>query len=117
MSRECVCVCVDLQVEEHVEVRDDDVPVLHLAPHVLDGVDGGLVVSLRAASWGKPLQPHTACLTQLIKDQASKFHCLDLCTHTHHTLITPHMCAKVFYLQRNAVKVIKPRKRKLSGMK
>lgn len=95
MSRECVrerCVCVDLQVEEHVEVRDDDVPVLHLAPHVLDGVDGGLVVSLRAASWGKPLQPHTARLTQLIKDQASKFHCLDLCTgthtRTHHTLIT-----------------------------
>lgn len=77
---------VYLQVEERVKVRDDDMPVFHLAPHVFNGVDGGLVVGLRAASRWETLQPHAARLTQLIKDQTSQFHCLDLCSgpHTSH---------------------------------
>lgn len=92
----CICVGVYvcyLEMEERVEVGDDDVPVLHLAAHVLDSMDGGLVVGLRAASLWETLQPHAACLAQLIKDQASQFHCLYLCTgtHTSHTHIT-HNC-------------------------
>lgn len=76
-----------LQVEERVKVGYDDVPVFHLAAHVFNGMDGGLVVGLRAASRREALQPHATCLTQLIEDQTSQFHCLDLCsgTHTHQT--------------------------------
>lgn len=72
-----------LQVEERVKVGYDDVPVFHLAAHVFNGMDGGLVVGLRAASRRETLQPHATCLTQLIEDQTSQFHCLDLCSGTH----------------------------------
>lgn len=82
-----VCVCY-LQVEKCVKVRDDDVSVFHFAPHVFNGVDGRLVVGLRAASRRETLQPHAACLTQLIKHQTSQLHRLDLCTGTHtHTQV------------------------------
>lgn len=31
----------DLQLERSVEIREDDMAVLHSAPRVLDGIDGG----------------------------------------------------------------------------
>lgn len=58
-----------LNVEERVEVGDDDVFVLHLAPHVLDGVDGRLVIGLRAAAEGQLLHPHNAHLKERVEHQ------------------------------------------------
>ena len=63
-----------LNVEECVEVRDDDMLVLHLAPHVLDGVDGSFVVWLWAAVEGQLLQPEAAHLEQSIKHQPGQIH-------------------------------------------
>lgn len=51
-----------LDVKECVEIRDNDVFVLHLAPHVLDGVDRRLIVRLRAAAEGQLLHPQAAHL-------------------------------------------------------
>jgi hypothetical protein len=67
-----------LYVEEGVEVGNDDVFVLHLAAHVFDGVDGGLVVGLRAAAVREVFQPQAACFTQLIEDEPGKGHRLNL---------------------------------------
>lgn len=58
-----------LDVKERVEIGDNDVLVLHLAPHVLDGVDGRLVVRLRAAAEGQLLHPHAAHLEEGVEDQ------------------------------------------------
>lgn len=67
-----------LNVEQRVEVGDDDVLVLHLAPHVLDGVDGGFVVRLRATAEGQLLQPQAAGLEESVEDQAGQLHRLQL---------------------------------------
>lgn len=58
-----------LDIEERVEVWDDDVFVLHLAPHVLDGVDGRLVIGLRAAAEGQFLHPQAAHLEERVEHQ------------------------------------------------
>lgn len=67
-----------LNIEECVEVWDDDMLVLHLAPHVLDGVDGRLVIRLRTAAEGQLLQPEAARLKQPIKHQPGQLHRLHL---------------------------------------
>ena len=77
LSSVCVCVCVvpaDLDVEEGVEVGDDDMLVLHLAPHVLDGVDGGLVVGRGAAAVREVLHPRVAHLKQPVEHQPRQLH-------------------------------------------
>lgn len=63
-----------LNIEECVEVRDDDVLVLHLAPHVLDGVDGRLIIWLWTTAEGELLQPEAARLKQSIKHQPGQLH-------------------------------------------
>lgn len=68
-----------LDVEERVEVWDDDVFVLHLAPHVLDGVNGRFIVRQRTAVEGELLQPEAAHLKQYIKHESGHRHSLDLC--------------------------------------
>lgn len=62
-----------LDVKECVEIRDDDVFVLHLAPHVLDGVDGRLVVRLWAAVEGQLLHPQAAHLKEGVEHQPCQF--------------------------------------------
>lgn len=69
---------VYLHVEECVEVGDDDVLVLHLAPHVLDGVDGSFIVRLWAAAERQLLQPEAAHLKQSVKHQPGQLHRLYL---------------------------------------
>lgn len=53
--------------------------VLHLAAHVFDGVDGGLVVRQMSAAIRELLEPMTARLAQLVKDQPRELHRIDLC--------------------------------------
>jgi hypothetical protein len=67
-----------LYVEESVEVGDDDMFVLHLAAHVFDGVDGSLVVGLRAAAVREVFQPQAACFTQFVENEPGKCHRLNL---------------------------------------
>lgn len=67
-----------LKVEECVEVRDDDVLILHLAPHVLDGVNGGFVVWLWTAAERQLLHPEAAHLKQSVKHQPGELHRLHL---------------------------------------
>lgn len=67
-----------LDIEECVEVGDDDVFVLHLASHVLDGVDGCFVVWLRAAAERQLLLPEAAGLIQSVKDHPGQLHSLHL---------------------------------------
>lgn len=69
---------VYLKVEERVEVGDDDVLVLHLPPHVLDGVDGRLVVRLRSAVEGQLLHPQAARLKESVEHQPGQLHRLQL---------------------------------------
>lgn len=52
--------------------------VLHLAPHVLDGVDGRLIIWLWTAAEGELLQPEAARLKQSIKHQPGQLHRLHL---------------------------------------
>lgn len=63
-----------LDVEERVEVWDDDVFVLHLAPHVLDGVDGRFVVRLWTAAERQLLLPEAARLKEFVKHQPGQRH-------------------------------------------
>lgn len=70
--------CAHLEVEEHVEVRDADVLVLHLPAHVLDGVDGGLVVAVGLGLQGEILHPVAADLVQFAVNQTGQLHRLDL---------------------------------------
>lgn len=58
-----------LDVEKRVEVGYDDMLVLHLTPHVLDGVDGRLVVWLRAAAEGQLFHPEAAHLKERVEHQ------------------------------------------------
>lgn len=53
--------------------------VLHLAAHVFDGMDGGLVVRQMSAAIRELLKPVTACFAQLIKDQPRELHRINLC--------------------------------------
>lgn len=53
-----------LKVEEHVEVWDADVLVFHLPAHVLDGVDGCLVVAVGLRLQRKVFHPVAADLVQ-----------------------------------------------------
>ena len=74
-----LCVAAaDLDVEEGVEVRDDDVLVLHLAAHVLDGVDGGLVVGRGPAAVREVLHPRVAHLKQPVEHQPGQLHGVEL---------------------------------------
>lgn len=70
--------CIYLDIEEGVEVGDDDVLVLHLAPHVLDGVDGRFVVRLWATAKGQLLQPEAAHLEERVEHQPGELHGLQL---------------------------------------
>lgn len=62
-----------LDIKERVEIGDNDVFVLHLAPHVLDGVDGSLVVRLWAAAEGQFLHPQAAHLKKGVEHQPCQF--------------------------------------------
>lgn len=64
-----------LDIKECVEIGDNDVFVLHLAPHVLDGVDGRLVVRLWAATEGQFLHPQAAYLKEGVEHQPRQFDC------------------------------------------
>lgn len=70
--------CVYLNIEECVEVRDDDMLVLHLAPHVLDGMDRRFVVGLWTTAEGKLLQPEAAHLKESVKNQPGQLYRFDL---------------------------------------
>lgn len=63
-----------LDVEERVEIGDDNVFVLHLAPHVLDGVDGRFVVRLWTAAERQLLLPEAASLKQSVEHQPGQRH-------------------------------------------
>lgn len=68
-----VCICLPhdlffyLKVEEHVEVWDADVLVFHLPAHILDGVDGRLVVAVGLRLEWKVFHPVAADLVQFAK--------------------------------------------------
>lgn len=62
-----------LDVKERVEIGDNNVFVFHLAPHVLDGVDGRLIVRLRAAAEGQLLHPQAAHLKEGVEHQPCQF--------------------------------------------
>lgn len=51
--------------------------VLHLAPHVLDGVDGRFVVRLWAAAVRQLLHPEAAHVEQRVEHQPGQFDGLD----------------------------------------
>lgn len=69
---------IHLDLEECVKVGDDDMLVLHLAPHVFDGVDRSFIVWLWTAVEGKLLQPEAAHLKESVKHQPGQLHRLDL---------------------------------------
>lgn len=48
--------------------------VLHLAPHVLDGVYGGFIVGQRTATEGKLLHPQAAHLKESVEHQPGQLH-------------------------------------------
>lgn len=63
-----------LKIEECVEVRDDDVFVLHLPPHVLDGVDRCFIVWLWSAAEGQLFHPQAADLKEPVEHQPGQLH-------------------------------------------
>ncbi len=77
-SNDLPVACIYLNVKECVEVGDDDMLVLHLAPHVLDGVDGSFVVRLWTAVERQLLQPHAAHLKQSVEHEPGQLHRLQL---------------------------------------
>lgn len=67
-----------LNIEERVEVGDDDVLVLHLPPHVFDGVDRCFIVRLRSAVEGQLLHPQAAHFKESVEHQPGQLHRLQL---------------------------------------
>lgn len=57
-----------LKVEEHVEIWDADVLVFHLPAHILDGMDGCLVVTVGLWLEWKVFHPVAADLMQFAKN-------------------------------------------------
>lgn len=73
---------VYLKIEKCVEVRDADMLVFHLAPHVFNGMNRRFIITVRFPLQGKVLYPAAADVMELAEHCAGQLHCFHLCKST-----------------------------------